>query len=64
MTPRCLHAITCCSVASASSSAAAATSAAALYNKIYGNLVADKKDLNAERAALEAPLAGRLSPLD
>ena len=31
-----------------------------LYNKIYDNLVADKKDLNARRAALEAQLAGRL----
>ena len=34
-----------------------------LYNKIYDNLVADKKDLNARRAALEAQLAGRLPPL-
>ena len=37
MTPRCLHAITCCSVASASSSAAAATSAAALYKPKAGD---------------------------
>ena len=34
-----------------------------LYNKVYDNLVADKKDLNSRRAALEAQLAGRLPPL-
>ena len=33
-----------------------------LYNKIYDNLVADKKALNARRAALEAQLAGMSLP--
>ena len=40
--------------------AATAQGDRAMYTKIYDNLVAREKDLNAMRAALTAQLAGRL----